>query len=93
MRVNRQLMRQHHTSYLAVFGIILSVMTIGYGQTDSFQQLEQKVYRLNNELKYNESQALLLPVLQNKNFSAEDKYQAAILLSYTYKRVFDYQQR
>jgi len=84
-------MRLHHTSYLAVLGIILSVMTIGYGQTVSFQQLEQKVYRLNNELKYNESQALLLPVLQNKNFSAEDKYQAAILLSYTYKRVFDYQ--
>ncbi len=67
-----------------------SVLT-GYSQSDSFQQVEQKVYRLNNELKYKESQALLLPALQDEQFSAQDKYQAAILLSYTYKRVFDYQ--
>ncbi|GAB3889171.1 hypothetical protein GCM10028825_23280 [Spirosoma agri] len=61
-----------------------------YGQTGSFQQLETKVYKLNNELKFNESQALLLPVIQDDAVSNEDKYQAATLLSYTYKRVFDY---
>ena len=66
-------------------------MTVGYSQTKSFDQLEQKIYQLNNKLKYNESQALLLPILQNERSGAEDKYQAALLLSYTYKRIFDYQ--
>jgi DNA-binding CsgD family transcriptional regulator len=61
-----------------------------YGQTD-FRQLEEKVYQLNNAQKYNESQALLLPILESGAYTAEEKYQAAILLSYTYKRVSDYQ--
>ncbi|QKZ15695.1 LuxR family transcriptional regulator [Spirosoma sp. KUDC1026] len=33
---------------------------------------------------------MLLPVLEGESYSADDKYQAAVQLSYTYKRVFDY---
>ena len=77
-------------NYLYLMLVLLSFAP-SVGQTRTFQQLEQHVHYLNNALKYNESQALLLPVLQSETFSADEKYQAAILLSYTYKRVSDYQ--
>lgn len=83
-----------HVRYIlsvVMLTIALFWVPFAYGQDNLFQKLEQKVYILNNELKYNESQALLLPVLQSKTFTASEKYQAATLLSYTYKRVFDYQ--
>lgn len=51
--------------------------------------LEKKVYELNNQFKYEESVQTLLNVLQD-NVSDKEKYEAAILLSNTYKRVFDY---
>lgn len=57
----------------------------------SYEQLEQKVYRFNNALQYVKSQQLLLPLLRDEQYSSDQHYQAAILLSYTYKRVFDYQ--
>lgn len=76
--------------YLFILIIVL-LAKIGHCQDVSFQQLEQKVYQLNNELKYNQSQALLLPVLQDELVCADDKYKVATLLSYTYKRIFDYQ--
>ena len=79
------------TVWILLFWFTFSRVTISYGQVKSFDQLEQEIYRLNNELKYNESQSLLFPILQSERFSADEKYQAALLLSYTYKRVFDYQ--
>ena len=72
-------------------GILLLLTLSIYGKSPSFRQLEEKVYRLNNALKYKESQALLLPLLQREGLSADDKYHAAVLLSYTYKRVYDYE--
>ncbi|MBN8821579.1 MULTISPECIES: LuxR C-terminal-related transcriptional regulator [unclassified Spirosoma] len=84
-------MTKSFTTHVIFLGCILLLSTVGYSQKSSYQQLEQKVYLLNNELKYNESQALLLPILQDDKFSADEKYQASILLSYTYKRVYDYQ--
>ncbi|GAB3764054.1 LuxR C-terminal-related transcriptional regulator [Spirosoma pomorum] len=75
----------------SLIGLFFCLWHVALGQSDSFRQLADKVYQLNNSLKYNESQALLLPVLQDDSFSADDKYQAAVQLSYTYKRVFDYQ--
>ena len=60
-------------------------------QIQPFESLEDSVFRLNNRLQFKESQALLLPVLQSDAFDSEEKYRASILLSYTYKRVQDYQ--
>ncbi|GHB58166.1 helix-turn-helix transcriptional regulator [Persicitalea jodogahamensis] len=60
-------------------------------QNQRFESLEDSVFRLNNRLQFKESQALLLPVLQSDAFDSEEKYRACILLSYTYKRVQDYQ--
>ena len=74
-----------------LFGFTPAWMWPAHGQTNSFRELENRVYQYNNALKYTESQALLLPVLQSETFSADEKYQAALLLSYTYKRLLDYQ--
>ncbi|GAB4005521.1 hypothetical protein GCM10028808_05510 [Spirosoma migulaei] len=84
-------MHIRYTLSIIISIIILHLSPFVYSQDNLFQKLEQRVYILNNQLKYNESQALLLPVLQSQTFNASEKYQAAILLSYTYKRVFDYQ--
>ena len=78
-----------HLIYLTL-GSSLLCASASYSQRISVEKLEQKVYSLNNQLKYNESQALLLPLLQDKTLSADYRYEVAVLLSYTYKRVFDY---
>jgi DNA-binding CsgD family transcriptional regulator len=61
-----------------------------YGQTKPFQQLEDQVYAYNNQLSYKKSQALLLPILDDPDYTTDERYQAAVLLSYTYKRLGDY---
>lgn len=76
--------------FLLVVALSLTLTPI-WAQKVPFRELEQKIYRLNNQLKYTESQALLLPVLESDLYSAPEKYQAALWLSYTYKRVYDYQ--
>lgn len=77
-----------------LFGLTLTLsitfVSVCFGQ-QSFRQLEDNVYQLNNAQKYTESQALLLPLLESDAYTANEKYQASILLSYTYKRVGDYQ--
>ncbi len=90
--------RSFFTFYLRIF-VILAVTTgltsiavpPADAQTKSFSSLEDSVYQFNNQLKFGESQALLLPVLQSEAFSNDEKYQVCLLLAHTYKRVQDYQ--
>lgn len=77
--------------FWGLLGLHLAIATQVQGQSVPYRELEQKVYRLNNQLNYKDSQALLLPVLQSDRYNADEKYQASILLSYIYKRVSDYQ--
>ncbi|WP_234734763.1 helix-turn-helix transcriptional regulator [Tellurirhabdus bombi] len=81
----------NYTRYYLLLFFFSLLQSFANGQSPSFRQLEQKVYQLNNEFKYTESQALLLPILQSDAFRPDEKYQAALLLSHTYKRVFDYE--
>jgi DNA-binding CsgD family transcriptional regulator len=73
--------------YVLLLGFIHST---GQCQSTPFQQIEERVYQYNNALQYEKSQALLLPILSNSSYSTDEHYQAAILLSYTYKRLLDY---
>ena len=67
------------------------LMTIAAnGQSVPFRELENQVYAYNNRLNYKKSQALLLPILDNPAYTTDEHYQAAVLLSYTYKRLGDY---
>ena len=61
-----------------------------YGQTIRYKDLEDQVYAYNNALNYTASQALLLPIINSPAYTPTEHYQAAVLLSYTYKRLNDY---
>lgn len=60
-------------------------------QSQAVLDLEKRVYTLNNAFKYDSSQIEIHQLLQQKNISLEDKYYAYLYLSYTYKRLFDYE--
>lgn len=80
---------------LAIFAASLCFLAftscLVHAQTQSFESLSDSVYQLNNQLRYKESQTLLLPILQSQERSNEERYQACLLLSYTYKRLQDYE--
>ncbi len=71
---------------------LVNLLTIKatYGQATPFRQLENQVYAYNNQLNFKKSQALLLPILDQPAYTTDERYQAAVLLSYTYKRLGDY---
>lgn len=74
-----------------IFLLILPYFVLvnnGFSQDDK-KDLELKIFNLNNEFKYTESQNILLSVI-NGNSPKSKKLEACILLSNTYKRVFDY---
>jgi signal transduction histidine kinase len=52
--------------------------------------LEQQVYELNNQFKYDQSINLIREYLNKPNLSNEEYYYANLYLSYTHKRLFDY---
>lgn len=83
-------MQKHKLLLCTTLLLSITFASVSFGQ-QSFRQLEDKVYQLNNAQQYTESQALLLPLLEKDSYTANEKYQASILLSYTYKRVGDYQ--
>ena len=60
------------------------------GQSTPLQQLDNQAYAHNNQLNYKKSQALLLPILDNPAYTTDERYQVAVLLSYTYNRLGDY---
>lgn len=60
------------------------------GQKDYIISLENEVYELNNNLDYVRSQQLLHNFIQHKASSNEDKYYGYLFLSYTFKRLYDY---
>lgn len=57
----------------------------------SIAEVESTVYRLNNELRFEEAQELLLDILKRKELSADEKCHVYLLLSHTYKRLLDYE--
>lgn len=74
---------------LLVLFVLLNLGQL-HGQPDHIKQLENEVYVLNNDLKYIESQSLIQKFLSEEALTNEDKYYAYLFLSYTYKRLSDY---
>ncbi len=74
------------------FILLVSISNIQLdGQPEYIKELENKVYTLNNELKYVESQNLIQQFIDKDAVTNEDKYYAYLFLSFTYKRLSDYQ--
>lgn len=59
-------------------------------RSSSAINVENKIYDLNNDGEYIESQKILLFFLQQDKMSFEDKYYGFLYSSYLYKRLFDY---
>lgn len=76
--------------FLSLF-FILWANTSLHAQSQAVLDLEKRVYGLNNAFKYDSSQIEIQNFLQKKDISNEDKYYAYLYLSYTYKRLFDYE--
>lgn len=58
------------------------------GQDNHVKDLEQNIYRLNNEFKYDQSIAAIRDFLKATK-SNDDRYYGFLFLSYTYRRLFD----
>lgn len=74
--------------------IFTYILLVFFNADNCFSQklnkdLEEKIFELNNAFKYKESQKILLDIINNSHLTNE-KFEACILLSNTYKRVFDY---
>lgn len=72
-----------------IVGVFILYPLYFFGQNKDASTLEQKIFNLNNELKYEESEKILLEII-NSDEDDTQKFKAYILLSNTYKRVFDY---
>ena len=62
-----------------------------WAQSSAVNNLEQKVYEFNNAAKYDSSVQLIYKFLHQPHISNDDKSEGFIQLSYTYKRLFDYE--
>jgi len=58
--------------------------------TVSIEGLEKRVYRYNNAFLYDSSMLLLQKYMDKRNINFKEKYHAYLYLSYTYKRLFQY---
>ncbi len=74
---------------LLLFALLLFSLFVK-AQPAHIVALEEQVYQLNNALKYTESQKLLQEFLAQADRTNEDRYYANLFLSYTRKRLFDY---
>lgn len=69
--------------------LFFCVLQMG-AQTLDLKKIEEQVYQLNNQQKFQQSQQLLLKFLKQKNLSPQEKCFINLNLSYTYKRLYDY---
>ena len=88
--VHSYLMGTRFVHYWITCLLVSVCLAPAQGQSVTFRQLENQVYQYNNEAKYEQSQALLLSLLDNPALSPNEQFQATLLLSYTYKRLLDY---
>lgn len=62
----------------------------GFSQSYNFEEISQKVTSFNNAGTYDDTIILLEEIINNKQATAYDKYQAYYLKYITYKRLFSY---
>lgn len=78
-----------YTAFSSLFVLlILVVCTSARSQEQHIKDLEQNVYRLNNEFKYDQSITAIRDFLSTSK-SNDDRYYGFLFLSYTYRRLFD----
>ncbi len=63
-----------------------------FGQSERIHKLENQVTKYNDALQYEKSLALLYEIISDENAQPYLKYSAYLYKSYTYKRLFNYNQ-
>ena len=78
--------------YILLFINLLIFQTFSTAQIQTVQQLEVAVTKQNDALKYDVSIQLISDFIATPNRTPYEKYLAYVFKSYTYKRVFNYEQ-
>ena len=78
--------------YIYVILILLFSMSYSFGQSNKIKKLENQVKTFNDALQYEKSISLLSDIITDDETISYDKYYAYLLKSYTYKRLFNYNQ-
>lgn len=87
-------MKKHTHKNCLVIALFIAILFLcpksTSAQSKTITDLENTVYELNNELKYEQSLVIINRFLNQPTIKDEDKYYGNLFLSYTYKRLFDY---
>ncbi|MEO7976545.1 helix-turn-helix transcriptional regulator [Flavobacterium sp.] len=78
--------------YVYVLFILLITISFSFGQSEKIKKLENQVKIFNDSLQYEKSIAILSDIITNEDAVPYEKYYAYLLKSYTYKRLFNYNQ-
>lgn len=70
--------------------LLYTIFIPTHAQVQKLKDLEKQIERLNDEFKYTTSIEQLNAILQHDTSSSYTRYFAYLLKSYTYKRLFDY---
>ncbi len=73
-----------------VFLLLFLFVGKGFSQSYNFEEISQKVTSFNNVGKYDDTIILLEEIINSKQATAYDKYQAYFFKYITYKRLFSY---
>lgn len=84
-------MRLIFTRYIFVIFSVLAFQQVAFSGSIDVVALEKEIFELNNNLQFEKSQERLFGLLENGELIADEKYHVYLLLSYTYKRLFDYE--
>ncbi len=74
--------------YLVLF--FIGYQGLSSAQSAEMLSLQNRIYNLNNQFKYDSSEIILNNYLQKPELTNEDGFYINLYLSYTYKRLFDY---
>lgn len=75
---------------LASIILLLTITGKLTAQSPAIKALEQTVYQFNNRFKYDSSLVYIYGLLNHATISNDERYYAHLYLSYTYKRLYDY---
>lgn len=79
------------TKHILIFFSVFFTYCSAFSSHINVVALEKEIFEWNNSLQFKRSQATLFGLLDNEKLDSDDRYHVYRLLSYTYKRLSDYE--
>lgn len=76
---------------ISLIAVMLLATSVARGQSQEAKKVADQVYKHNNNLQYDKSQECIRKFLGGRDITCEDRYYAYLSMSFTYKRLFDYE--